>query len=130
MQNMDWYHNLVKPELTPPDAWFGIVWPILYLMMAVALLVILFKSSGRQRVVAAVLFLVQLGLNLSWSPTFFGAQNISGALLVLTALWLVLSVTVIAFFKLNKAAGWLMIPYWLWTSFAFYLNFEIWRLNV
>ena len=129
MQNMDWYHALVKPALTPPDAWFGIVWTVLYVMMALALVMILVKLSGKERVYAAALFLIQLGLNFSWSPLFFGAQNIAGALALIIVLWVSLSATVWCFFKYYKPAGWMMVPYWIWTSFAVYLNWGIWRLN-
>ncbi len=130
MGNMDWYQTLIKPALTPPDMWFGVVWPVLYVMMAAALLMVLIKLSGRDRWLAAGLFLVQLGLNLCWAPVFFGGQNISAALAVIVVLWLALSATVWFFFKVYRPAGWMMLPYWGWVSFATYLNFEIWRLNV
>lgn len=129
MQNMDWYYTLNKPALTPSDAVFGYVWPVLYLMMFLALYIVV-RQRKRYKISAATgLFFLQLVLNLMWSPLFFTYQNISGALVLIIVLWALIGLTVRAFAKISHAAGWLLVPYWLWVSFAVYLNYEIWRLN-
>ncbi len=129
MQNMDWYHALNKPWGTPPDWVFGVVWPVLYLMMGAAMFFAWRYSEGRKRAYAAGLFVVQLVLNLMWSPLFFGMQNVSGALWLISVLWLVLLATIMLFFKISKTAGWLMVPYGLWVSYAVYLNAGVVWLN-
>lgn len=129
MQNMEWYYTLNKPALTPPDVVFGYVWPVLYFMMFLALYIMVRQKGEHKIWGASALFLVQLGLNLMWSPLFFTYQNIGGALLLIVVLWGLIGFTVRAFGKISAAAAWLLVPYWLWVSFAVYLNFEIWRLN-
>ena len=128
MQNMDWYETLQKPLLTPPDVVFSIVWPILYALMVIAMIVI-WQKKGAQRFKPTAWFVVQLIFNFMWSPVFFGAQNIGGALVVVFLLLITLTITIYAFKKVSKLAVWLLLPYWLWVVFATYLNFEIWILN-
>ena len=128
MQNMDWYETLQKPLLTPPDVVFSIVWPILYALMVIAMIVI-WQKKGAQRFKPTAWFVVQLIFNFMWSPVFFGAQNIGGALVVVFLLLITLTITIYAFKKVSKLAAWLLLPYWLWVVFATYLNFEIWILN-
>jgi len=67
-----WFAELVKPEAQPPGWAFGVVWPILYLLIGIAFSMILNARGARLRGIAIALFLVQLGLNLYWSPLFFG----------------------------------------------------------
>lgn len=72
---------------------------------------------------------VQLLLNAAWTPVFFGAHALGWALVVMGGLWLAIVVTSMAFFRVSRIAGWLMVPYAIWTSFAACLNFTLWRLN-
>ena len=129
MQNMDWYQTLVKPWGTPPDVVFSIVWPILYLMMGMAFFFAYKKSEGRQKAFVVAIFVLQFILNLSWSPIFFGAQNPQGAMFVLVCLWLAVVLMTQLFFKVSRLAGWLLVPYLLWISYAGYLNYGIIQLN-
>lgn len=129
MQNMEWYHSLIKPLGTPPDIVFSIVWPILYLMMGMALFFAYKSAEGKQKYLLSGIFALQLILNLSWSPLFFGAQNPQGAMFVLVCLWLAVAMLTQMFFKVSKTAGWLMVPYLLWITFAGYLNYGIIQLN-
>jgi tryptophan-rich sensory protein len=75
------------------------------------------------------LFAFQLALNAAWSPLFFGLRNPLAGLLDIVPLWAAIMATLISFWKISPAAGALLLPYWLWVSFATVLNFEIWRLN-
>lgn len=129
MQNMDWYQNLIKPWGTPPDIAFRIIWPILYVMMGASLFFAYKSSVGRQRIFLCVLFILQLILNFSWSPIFFGAKNPQGAMLVLVCLWMAIILLTQLSFKVSKIAGWLLVPYLLWVTYAGYLNYGIIRLN-
>jgi tryptophan-rich sensory protein len=76
------------------------------------------------------LFGVQLVLNVSWSWIFFGMHQPGWAFVEILSLWLAIVATTEAFFRSSKIAGWLLVPYLAWLSFAAVLNFTIWRLNV
>ena len=76
------------------------------------------------------LFLVQLALNAAWSPLFFGLKWPGVAFAEMLLLWLGILATLIAFLRVNKVAGWLLAPYLAWVSFAAFLNFTLWRLNL
>jgi len=122
----DWYASLAKPAWNPPGWIFGPVWTTLYLMMAVAAWLV-WRRDGWRRTMG--LYAVQLVLNAAWTPTFFGAQQIGWALVVILALWLAILATLLAFLRVRKAAGWLLAPYLAWVTFAAFLNFTLWRMN-
>jgi len=124
-----WYRGLVKPPFNPPAWVFGPVWTLLYLMMAVAawrVWPLRPRPGGR---LAVGLFLGQLALNAAWTPVFFGLHRIAAALGVLLALWAALGACVVAFLRLDRLAGQLLLPYWAWVSFAGILNASLWWLN-
>jgi tryptophan-rich sensory protein len=124
-----WYPTLAKPVFTPPDWLFAPVWTILYAAMGVAAALI--WRAGRTSAVrrALVLFGVQLLLNGGWSFAFFWARSPGIGLLVIVLLWGVLAATLRAFFRLRTVAGWLLVPYLAWVTYALALNLGIWVLN-
>lgn len=125
-----WYANLTKPALNPPSWVFGPVWTLLYLLMGIALfLVWQSPKKNKHRKPALILFAIQLALNAIWSPIFFGAQNTGAAFVVIIMLWVAILITMVSFFKVNRSAAYLLIPYIAWVSFASYLNAGIWILN-
>lgn len=130
MKNMNWFHSLKKPELAPPDWIFTPVWTVLYVMIFLALVFFLKTGGIKYKKVPIVFFIIQLLLNFSWSSVFFGLQKIDLALLIIILLWISLLITIFMFYKHSKFAAWLLVPYFLWVSFATYLNFEYWRLNI
>jgi benzodiazapine receptor len=126
----NWYATLDKPSWNPPNAVFGPVWSSLYVLMGLALWRVLrlgWSSPGVQ--IAAALFAVQLILNLGWSLVFFGLRTPGAALIEILVLLAAILVTTRRFYLLEPAAGYLMVPYILWTAFATVLNGAIWRLN-
>jgi len=125
-----WYQYLLKPNFNPPSWLFGPVWTTLYILMGIALYLI-WKDGLKKDFVknSFLLFIVNLVLNSLWSIVFFGLQNPALAFLVIILLWLVILVLIIRFYKINKLASYLLIPYILWVSFASILNFSIWQLN-
>ena len=129
MPNMDWYELLVKPYGTPPAEVFRIVWPILYILMGIGLYLAIKAAPKGQAGRIAAAFLVQIVLNLMWSPIFFVGQNISGALVVLVLLLCAIVWMLYEFYRYSKTAAFLNLPYVLWVSFAGYLNFALWQLN-
>ena len=125
----DWFDRLVKPSFMPPGAAFGIVWPILYALMGVALAMILIEPPSPRRRTALILFFVQLALNLSWSPIFFADHDIALASIVIFVIAAIAAATAGLFFRIRAAAGLLLMPYLAWLIFAAILNSTIQSLN-
>jgi len=124
---MTWYEGLSKPNWTPPNWLFAPVWTILYVAMGVAAWLVWRRSS-----LAAVpmqLFLLQLLLSVAWSAVFFRFRSPGWAFFEIVALWCAILLTAVAFGRTAPVAGWLMVPYLVWVSYATALNFAIWRLN-
>jgi benzodiazapine receptor len=119
-----WFMDLVKPSLYPPPATFGIVWSILYLVMGVALTLVVTARGAPGRGTAIGLFVLQLVLNLAWSPLFFGMHMIAAALGLLVAIDLAVAATIVAFRKVRPIAAWMLLPYLVWVLFATVLNWQ------
>ncbi len=124
-----WFRSLVKPEIFPPPAAFGIVWTILYVMIGLSLALIASAWGAKGRGVALVLFAIQLVINISWTYVFFGMQNILNGLIVIGALAVFLIATVIASWRVRRSAALLLLPYLAWVLFATFLNYEFLRVN-
>jgi benzodiazapine receptor len=124
-----WYAALQKPSWNPPAWVFGPAWTVLYISMAVAAWLVWREGGWKAHGRALGLFLVQWVLNALWTPLFFGLQRPDLAFAEIVVLWLVLAATLAAFWRINKVAGALLVPYLAWVSFAAALNFAIWRLN-
>jgi len=125
-----WYAALEKPFFSPPGWVFAPVWTFLYVTMGVAAwLVLRLGRPGRLKAWAMVLFATQLVLNAAWTPVFFGLREIGWAIVVLYALWAAVLACGVLFTLLYRAAGLLMLPYFLWVGFAGMLNGAIWLLN-
>ncbi|MBA4161292.1 MAG: tryptophan-rich sensory protein [Novosphingobium sp.] len=119
-----WFIDLAKPSLYPPPATFGIVWTILYLVMGIALTLVITARGAPERGPAIGLFVLQLVLNLAWSPLFFGMHKIAAALALLVAIDLAVIATILAFRKVRPIAAWLLLPYLAWVLFATVLNWQ------
>jgi tryptophan-rich sensory protein len=124
-----WFDALAKPEAMPPGWAFGAAWTVLYIAMGVAVAMILNARRAPGRRVAILLFIVQFVLNLAWSPTFFAAHQVQAACLLILVILIVAVATTVAFARIRRAAGWLMVPYLAWLSFAAALNHDIDQLN-
>ncbi|MHA3791592.1 TspO/MBR family protein [Sphingomonas sp. YL-JM2C] len=124
-----WFDALSKPALMPPAWVFGAVWSILYVLMALALAMILNARGAKARGVAVALFLIQLGLNLAWSPVFFAMHRIMLAFGLIAAILLWAGATTLVFWRIRPAAGMLMLPYLAWLLFAGMLNWQIHERN-
>jgi len=124
-----WYLSLVKSPLTPPGYVFGIVWPVLYLLLAVVGWKIWkLKDTDQLRRVKKV-YALQMAINWSWSPVYFSMQMIDIALGMI-ALMVLLTVYLIGYFcHKDKIVSLLLLPYFFWISFAFYLNYYTWINN-
>ena len=133
MKNIDWYHSLNSPFLSPPEWVFAPVWTILYISLGISLFVFLKDSykygftNGRK--IAIAFFSTQLVLNFSWTSVFFAMQNIFWALVILFLIWLFTLISMIMFFFYSTKAALILVPYFIWICFAFYLNFGYFVLN-
>lgn len=137
-----WYRRLRKPSWNPPSWVFGPVWNTLYLMMGLASWLVWRRredKSGwfglgghdqKERVDGALrLYGIHLVFNALWSVIFFGMRRVDWAFAELLVLWSLILSTLTRFFQIDKRAGWLLVPYQLWVTFAAILNFTVWRMN-
>jgi len=125
-----WYANISKPGFTPPNQVFAPVWTILYALMGIAAWLIWRMPDSPHRTRAIALFWLQLLLNFAWSWIFFYLHLILGAALEIVILWFAILFTTIAYRRVYPLAGWMMIPYLCWVSFASVLNWGIWHANL
>ena len=112
---LNWYHQLNASPLTPPDWAFGIVWSVLFFLMALSMFLVWGRASPRW-------FAIQLICNMLWSFCFFYLRSPILAELVLFVLIFALFMNVCLFYKVSKLSGLLLLPTLLWSLFALYLN--------
>ena len=128
--SMTTFESVAKPPLSPPGWLFPVVWTILYILMGIAsYLVSTSKGPKTLSDSALAIYGLQLVFNFFWSIIFFNMEAYLFAFIWLIALWLLILWTTVSFYKINKTAGLLMIPYLIWVAFAGYLNFGIYLLN-
>ncbi len=125
----DWYVALNKPSFNPPNFVFAPVWTALYTLMGISLFLIWQSPRNRARNHALIIFGIQLFLNFTWSFLFFYWQNPALAFIEIIMICFAILFMIILFYRINKWAAFLQIPYFLWVSFASVLNAAIWQLN-
>jgi tryptophan-rich sensory protein len=125
-----WYPTLNKPSWTPSGRTIGLVWNVLFLLMAISGWLV-WKQSGLTSTtrVAFTFFAIQLALNLLWSVCFFGLRSPGLAMLELPLLEASVITTLIYFWRISWVPGLMLVPYALWVVFAGVLNFMFWWLN-
>ncbi|MBE7027031.1 MAG: tryptophan-rich sensory protein [Ruminococcaceae bacterium] len=124
------YTALVLPPLSPPSWVFAVVWPILYVLMGIsAYLVSSTQAEAGLKKRAFVLYAFQLVFNFFWSIWFFRFELLSFSFLWILLLFALVILTALAFYDINRLAGWLFLPYIAWLAFASYLNYMVWMLN-
>jgi tryptophan-rich sensory protein len=124
-----WYQSLTLPVFQPPGPLFGIAWAILYTLIGVAFAMVWGTKMVPGKRLAIALFAVGFAINLTWSPVFFRLHMISAALAIIAVMLLVAIATTWSFWRVNRLAGWLMLPYLAWLCFAGALNIAILMLN-
>ncbi|MBK8608649.1 MAG: tryptophan-rich sensory protein [Chitinophagaceae bacterium] len=129
-QSVDgWFTTIIKPSFNPPNSIFGPVWTLLYLLMGISFYLVLTSAKNAWRKKAIIIFSVQLFLNFCWSFLFFKFHWLGIAFIEILLIWLSIIMMITIFYKVNKTAALLQIPYLLWVSFASVLNGTIWWLN-
>ncbi|WP_426325151.1 TspO/MBR family protein [Pedobacter sp. R-06] len=125
-----WYPTLNKPSFNPPDWLFRPVWTTLYVLIGIAAYLVWIK---RDKIVhfprTVAIYFIQLILNLGWSFIFFYLREIGFALAEIILLLIIIVINASMFYKINKWAGLIFIPYFLWVSFATILTYNIFMLN-
>jgi translocator protein len=124
-----WYQMLEQPSFQPPGWAFGVVWPLLYIMMGIAFAMILNARGASGRGIAITVFLIQLIGNFAWSPVFFGMREVTAGFWLLIAIFAGAALSTYLFHRIRPVAAWLMLPYLAWLAFASALAFETDRLN-
>lgn len=129
--NMNIYEQINRPALTPPDIVFPIVWTILYVLMGISSAMIYLNQGPNSQYSSFALYSYakQLLLNFLWSIIFFNLQQFFFAFIWLIFLWFSILKMIFAFYKIDKTAAYLQIPYLIWVTFAGYLNLMIYLLN-
>jgi tryptophan-rich sensory protein len=128
--NNPWFEALQKPSWNPPGYLFGPVWTVLYLLMGISWWLVWKSPQPITKTRTALLyFAVQLFLNFWWSILFFNFHSSLLALIDIVLMLLFICLTIFEFSKISKLAAWLLVPYFLWVSFATTLNANIWYFN-
>jgi len=126
-----WYAGLEKPSFNPPNWIFAPVWTLLFLLLGISIYLVWEKGlESKKAKTALLIFTVQLILNILWSILFFALQSPLYAFIEIIILWLAVLLTITSFYKISKPATYLLLPYILWVSFAGYLNYSIWQLQI
>jgi tryptophan-rich sensory protein len=129
MSAPEFYGQLQQPTWAPPAWLFGPVWTVLYAMMALAVWLVWRKGPSKAVTVAMVVFMLQLTLNTLWSWLFFSWRSGAGAFVEIILLWLLIAFCILLFRRIQPLAGYLLVPYLVWVTFASALNFALWQAN-
>ena len=121
--------SIAKPPLSPPAIVFPIVWTVLYFLMGIGAARVSLSPASPARTKALGIYLLQLGFNFFWSIIFFSFGAYGAALVWLAALWLLIVLMILTFYRADITAALLQLPYLLWVTFAAWLNFGVWVLN-
>jgi benzodiazapine receptor len=125
-----WYPTLVKPSFTPSTWLFGMAWIVLYLLLGCSIYLLRRDApETRKANTAFLLFGALLLLSFLWNVLFFALRSPLGGLIVIVLLWLAIVAAYRIFYRLNRWAGWLLIPIWLWTTYLGFLSYWIYVLN-
>jgi translocator protein len=123
------YASLTRPEWAPPGWLFGPVWTVLYLLMAVAAWLVWRGTALQASQQALGLFVAQLCANALWTWLFFVWRQGAWAFFEVIALWSLILLCIVSFWRLNRLAAILLTPYLAWVSFATALTWATWRAN-
>lgn len=124
-----WYTALNKPSWNPPGWLFGPVWTALYFMIGLAGYFVWTRGRPVERAAVFTVYGAQLLVNGLWSWIFFGLHRPDLAMADLLLLWFLIPLCIRLFAQQSRLAAWLMVPYFLWVSFAGVLNAAIWMMN-
>ena len=124
------FENINQPPLSPPSWLFPVAWTILYILMGIASYLVFSSEKDYSKKKNALIFYgLQLFFNFGWTLIFFNLNQYLFAFVWLAVLWVLILITMLKFFKIDRRAGLLILPYLLWVTFARYLNLGVFLLN-
>lgn len=121
-----WYRELDKPDWTPPDKLFPVIWAILYVLMSLAAARVAMQPGSA---FALGLWSLQIAISTLWSAVFFGLNRIQAGAVIIALLWVAVLATTLAFLTHDTVAALMMVPYLAWGTFALALNISVMRRN-
>jgi len=124
-----WFAALTKPPIMPSGWVFGLVWPVLYVLLGLSLAMVLHARGAKRRGRALALLVLQLLLSFAWSPIFFAWHEPVLALSVIAAMLVGTAALILVVWRIRAVAGLLLYPYFGWLMFAALLNYQIVMLN-
>lgn len=128
--SMEEFEVMNQPPLSPPGWLFPVVWTLLYLLMGIASYLVLASAQPQKNIDRALwLYGIQLGVNFLWPILFFNLSWYLFSFLWLILLWFLILAATLQFCQLSRTAGYLMLPYLAWVTFAGYLNLGVYLLN-
>ena len=128
--SMESFSTLNKPSFAPPAWLFPVAWTVMYTLMGVSSYLILTSVAPKEDKESALkIYAIQLSVNFLWSIFFFNLELYLFAFFWLLLLWGLVLVMLVRFYKINKTAAFINVPYIVWLTFATVLNFTIWLLN-
>jgi translocator protein len=125
----EWYRRLDLPSWTPPNWVFPVVWTTLYVLIAWAGWRVALRAPMGEAALPLGLWACQIGLNVLWTPVFFGLRRPDAAVPVVVLLWISVAAMVGSFMAIDAWAGFAMLPYLVWVTIAAALNIAVWRCN-
>jgi benzodiazapine receptor len=126
----EWYPTLVKPGYTPPGSFIGAMWSVIYVLTGLSFILYINASrGGRPPWPAAGVYVLNGIINAAWSYIFFTRHMVGLAVADALLIWLTVLLIMVLAWPRSRASGLLLIPYLVWTAFATFLNYEIYRLN-
>lgn len=126
--SMKIYEQLNKPAIALPGYTFGVIWSILFVLMGISSYII-YVSTSKQRVKALRLYGINLLLVCLWPIAFFTFSSYFIAFVIMIILWGVVFTMVSMFTQISRLAGWILLPYFIWVTYATYLNLQVLLLN-
>ena len=128
-ENMALFEVIRKPPLSPPGWLFPVVWTILFALMGISAARVSLSAPSNARSWGLNVFIAQLVVNFFWPLFFFNLQVFGFAFIWLILLWILVAFTIYLFWKVDRAAAWLLVPYLAWLTFAAVLNGAVWLMN-
>jgi len=122
-----WYSEIIKPSFNPPEWVFAPVWTTLYIAMSVAIWLIWINPKRKEKII--YIYFIHLLINGSWSIFFFALHLMLASLVVIVIIIFFVVWLIKLYYPINKLSSFLMVPYLMWLSYAFILNFYIFILN-
>lgn len=126
---MEAFDSIEGSALTPPAIVFPVVWTILYALMGIGAARIWLAEASDERSRSLIIYFVQLAVNFLWSIIFFNIQAYGFALVWLILLWILIALMILSYRSVDRIASWLQLPYFIWLTFAAYLNYAVWIMN-